>query len=78
MIRLSSSLMLDACANVRPVRVVSVVSGNEVATPLTVELKAWPDWVCLIIKVNLKESSSSLVNRRRKEGLGTDGGGSGS
>jgi hypothetical protein len=70
--------MFDACANVRPMRFVSVVSGREVATPLMLELKTWPDCVCLIMNVNLKESSSSLFKRRRKEGVNVDCGGSGS
>lgn len=78
MIKLSSSLMLDACANVKPVRFVSAVSGREVATPLMLELSTWPDCVCLIMKLNLNESSSSLFNRRRKEGVNVDCGGSGS
>lgn len=78
MIKLSSSLMLDACANVKPVRFVSAVSGREVATPLMFELSTWPDCVCLIMKVNLNESSSSLFSRRRKEGVDVDCGGSGS
>lgn len=76
--RLSSSFTLDACAKVKPVRAVSIDSGNDVETPLTVELKTWPVCVCLIINKNLKESSSSLVSRRRKEGTDADAGGSGS
>lgn len=54
MIRLSSSFTLEACANVRPVRAVSMLSGRDVDTPLTVELKTCPVCVCLVMKVNLK------------------------
>jgi hypothetical protein len=53
-------------------------SGNDVETPFTVELKTLLVCVCLMVNKNLKKSSSSLVSRRRKEGLDADAGGSGS
>lgn len=78
MIRLSSSFELDACAKVKPVSTVSMVSGREVDTPLTVELTTWPVWICLIMKVKRKFNSSSLVRRSRNAGTGVEAGGSGS
>lgn len=78
MIRLSSSFEFDAWANVRPVRTVSVTSGRDVETPLTVEFATLPIWVCLMIKVKLNCSSSSLLRRKMKLGTGAVGGRSGS
>ena len=78
MTRLSSSFELGACANVSPVSTVSANSGKEVETPLTVEFEIFPVCVCLRTNVNLKLSSSSLFKRKRKEGVGAEGGESGS
>ena len=72
MIRLSNSFELGACANVRPVSTVSATSGNEVETPLTVELAAFPVCVCLSMNVKLKFSSSSLDRRKRKVGAAAE------
>lgn len=78
MIRLSSSFELDACANVSPVSTVSATPGRDVETPLTVEFAALAVCVCLMIKVNLKVNSSSLVRRKRNVGTWEDEGRSGS
>lgn len=78
MTRLSSSFELGACAKVSPVSTVSANSGKEVETPLTVEFEIFPVCVCLRTNVNLKLSSSSLFKRKRKEGVGAEGGESGS
>lgn len=78
MIRLSSSFEFDACAKVRPVSTVSTSSGSVVETPFTVELGVFPVWDCLSMKINLKFSSSSLFNRSKNVGTGTDEGLSGS
>lgn len=69
MMRLSSSLELDAWAKVSPVRLVFVTSGSEVATPLTVEPATLPVGVCRRMKVKLKISSSSFERRSKKVGI---------
>lgn len=68
MTRLSSSLLLEAKTNVKPLIVVSTASDDP----------DMPLWLCLIMNENAKSKSSSLLRQGMKDGRGDEAEDSGS